>query len=61
MSAAPLSIQPDFGVNVVDASTPMLQENFLYTPQNNAYFARTSQPILKRQGGAYQTEPIHGV
>jgi hypothetical protein len=56
MSPLNLSIQPDFGTNIVNASTPISSETFLYTPQNNGNFPRPTGEIEKRQGGAYQTD-----
>ena len=56
MNAKGLSIQPDFGTNIVDATTPVVNESFLYTPQNNGNFPQPAQEIEKRQAGAYQTD-----
>jgi hypothetical protein len=56
MNANGLTVQPDFGTNIVDASTPTMNESFLYTPQNNGTFPRPVGEIEKRQAGAYQTD-----
>jgi hypothetical protein len=56
MNAGGLTIRPDFGTNIVDGSTPIVNETFLYTPQNNGSFPQPAAEIEKRQAGAYQTD-----
>lgn len=56
MSPVGLSIQPDFGINLVDASTPIQSERFVYTPQNNGVFPRSPLATQKAQGGSYQSD-----
>jgi hypothetical protein len=56
----PLSIQPDWGVNIVDGSTPMQQESFLYTPQNNGSYPRTDLATRKEEAGSFQTDLVAG-
>ncbi len=43
----------DFGTNVADRNTPVTNETFLYTPQNNGPFVTPVWPYLKRQMGVF--------
>ncbi len=60
MNPKALSVQPDFGTNVVDASTTMVNEAFLYTPANNGTFPLAAAETGKRQTGTYQTDLSSG-
>ena len=56
MSAKGLSVQVDFGLNVVEAATQMQEEVFHYAGPNNGAYPRMEGAIGKRQAGAYQTD-----
>ncbi len=43
----------DMGTNVADRRTPVTNETFLYTPQNNGPFVTPQWPYLKRQAGVF--------
>jgi len=60
MNSKGLSIQPDFGTNIVDSSTPMVNETFLYTPSSNGTFPLAPPETGKRQMGTYQTDLSSG-
>jgi hypothetical protein len=60
MNAKGLSVQPDFGTNIMDDSTPMVTESFLYTPLANGSYPLPQPEIGKKQIGTFQTDLTTG-
>ena len=56
MGTRPLTASIDFGTNVADHNTPIVNERFYYTTANNGPFVMPQWPALKRQGGTFVTD-----
>ena len=56
MDPGALVVTPDFGLNLVDSSAPVVNEVFDYTPSHDGPFLTPYQTTQKRQGGAFQTD-----
>ena len=56
MGTNSLSFFTDWGTNIADAATPVVNEKFFYTTPYNGPFLVPSWPLLKRQGGTFVSD-----
>lgn len=59
-SASRITLAPNYGLNIVDNSTPTYSLNTLYTPTADGTYPIADFPKLKRQGG-YYSHPQSGL